>query len=367
MPTKPLTTSYKQDLALFPDRWNKIGLAFAVLGLFLFPIYASGEWMTIGSFACIYVVGAVGMMILTGFCGQISLGHAAFLGLGAYSAGILGTELHLPFWLCIPAAGFIAAAFGLAIGPFALRLEGLYLAIVTLGMLFLVEHLLLTAPDLTGGIKGMAVPMHSWFGDAALAKAERSLGDMWDDSSLFGITFRIEEKRYVVFVLLAVLAGWCAKNLRRSNTGRAMMAVRDHDLAAAVLGVSPARTKIIAFGLSSFFAGVAGAMFAYQQPVLTVNPPFNLEMSVQYIAMIVLGGIGTVFGAIWGGIAFAALSPLLEHLGSAVPYIKELTSAQQSTLLFSLLVIGFLVVEPFGLYGIWLRVKRYFMAWPFRY
>lgn len=145
------------------------------------------------------------------------------------------------------------------------------------------------------------------------------------------------------------------------------MAVRDHDLAAAVLGISPARTKIIAFGISSFFAGVAGAMFAYQQPVLTVNPPFNLEMSVQYIAMIVLGGIGTVFGAVWGGIAFAALSPLLEHLGGALPYISELTSAQQSTLLFSLLVIGFLVLEPLGLYGIWLRIKRYFMAWPFRY
>jgi branched-chain amino acid transport system permease protein len=145
------------------------------------------------------------------------------------------------------------------------------------------------------------------------------------------------------------------------------MAVRDHDVAAAVMGVNPARAKITAFGLSSFFAGLAGGMFALQQQFITVDPPFNLLLSVQYIAMIVLGGIGTVFGAVWGALAFVFLSPLLEIVGRATPGLDQLSSSLQSTLLFAILVITCLVFEPLGLYGLWLRVKRYFMAWPFRY
>ena len=146
-----------------------------------------------------------------------------------------------------------------------------------------------------------------------------------------------------------------------------MMAVRDHDVAAAVMGVNPARAKITAFGVSSFFAGLAGGMFALQQQFITVDPPFNLLMSVQYIAMIVLGGIGTVFGAVAGALAFVFLSPLLEILGRATPGLDQLSSSLQSTLLFAILVIACLVFEPLGLYGLWLRAKRYFMAWPFRY
>lgn len=146
-----------------------------------------------------------------------------------------------------------------------------------------------------------------------------------------------------------------------------MMAVRDSDLAAEALGVSPARTKILAFGLSSFLAGVAGGMFAYQQQYITVEPPFDLLMSVQYIAMIVLGGIGTVGGAVMGALAYVVLTPLAEMLGRELPIISTLSSAQQSTLLFSVLVILVLVIEPLGLYGAYLKLKRYFPGWPFRY
>jgi len=347
MPNRPLAIRYQDDFSLLAGRWERIGFALLAVLVLVYPWVVSNNWVTVANLALVAIVGSVALMILTGFTGQISLGHAAFLALGAYTTAILGTQFALPFWLALPASGLVAAAVGLAIGPFALRLEGLYLAIVTIGLAFLTNHVLLSFPQWTGGMAGLAVPIHLGFGSKATYLGERSL--------------------YAVFVVIATLTVLAARNLARSNTGRAMMAVRDHDVAAAVMGVNPARAKITAFGLSSFFAGLAGGMFALQQQFITVDPPFNLLLSVQYIAMIVLGGIGTVFGAVWGALAFVFLSPLLEIIGRATPGLDQLSSSLQSTLLFAILVITCLVFEPLGLYGLWLRIKRYFMAWPFRY
>ena len=363
MPNRPLATDYLDDRKVLLGRWERRGLILLGLAIILFPAFASNNWITIANLTMVAIVGSVALMILTGFTGQISLGHAAFLAVGAYTAAVLGTQWQLPFWLILPVSGLMAAAVGLAIGPFALRLEGLYLAIVTVGLIFLVNHVLLSFPDITGGVGGIAVPVYSWFGEDG-SRALTGFTESWMLGN-FEVTFEL--KLYALFVTLSLLSVWAIRNLVRSNIGRAMMAVRDHDLAAAVMGVNPARTKIIAFGLSSFFAGVAGAMFAFQQQFLTVEPPFNLLMSVQYIAMIVLGGIGTVFGAVAGPVAFVVLSPIMETIGRHLPYISELNSSQQSTLLFALLVIGFMLFEPLGLYGIWLRIKRYFMTWPFSY
>ena len=347
MPNRPLAVRYEDDFKLLAGRWQRIGLALLVIVALAYPWVATTNWITVANLALVAIVGSVALMILTGFTGQISLGHAAFLAIGAYTTGILGTQFALPFWLLLPLAGLAAAAVGLAIGPFALRLEGLYLAIVTIGLAFLTNHVLLSFPELSGGMAGLTVPVHLGFGTEA--------------------TFLSERATYGIFLAIATLTVLAARNLARSNTGRAMMAVRDHDVAAAVMGVNPARAKITAFGVSSFFAGVAGGMFALQQQFITVDPPFNLLMSVQYIAMIVLGGIGTVFGAVAGALAFVFLSPLLEILGRATPGLDQLSSSLQSTLLFAILVIACLVFEPLGLYGLWLRAKRYFMAWPFRY
>jgi branched-chain amino acid transport system permease protein len=313
------------------------------------------------------VVGGLGLMLLTGFSGQISLGHAAFLAIGAYTTAVLGEQLGMPFWLGIPCGGLLAAAVGLLVGPFALRLEGLYLAIVTLGLVFIVNHTLHSLPDLTHGAMGISVPMHLWFPEQGAPAVQA----FTKPTVLGPITLSFEHKLYYVFLLVALLASYAAKNVQRSNTGRAMMAVRDHDVAAAVMGVNPARAKITSFGLSSLFAGVAGGMFACQQQYVTIEPPFDLNMSVQYIAMIVLGGVGSVFGAIWGALLFVVLSPLAETAFEALkphlPMLSGLSSAQQATLAFSLIVVLFLIFEPLGLLGFWLRVKRYFMAWPFKY
>lgn len=359
MPNRPLAVRYEDDFRLLAGRWERFGVALLVALALAYPLLASTHWVTVANLALVAVVGSVALMILTGFTGQISLGHAAFLAIGAYTTAILGTQLGLPFWLALPASGLVAAAAGLAVGPFALRLEGLYLAIVTIGLTFLTNHVLLSLPQWTGGLSGLAVPVQAGFGGGASWFVETQ--------RIGTLDLNLERKLYAVFLLIATLTVLAARNLARSNTGRAMMAVRDHDVAAAVMGVNPARAKITAFGLSSFFAGLAGGMFALQQQFLTVDPPFNLLLSVQYIAMIVLGGIGTVFGAVWGALVFVFLSPLLEIVARATPLLDRLPSSLQSTLLFAVLVIACLVFEPLGLYGIWLRVKRYFLAWPFRY
>lgn len=364
MPTRALVTSYKEDLKLFPDFWHKVGLTLAFVVTLGFPFLAESRWVTVANGAWIAVVGAVGMMILTGFAGQISLGHAAFLAVGAYTAAILAEQFHFPFWLGIPLGGVLAAAVGLAVGPFALRLRGLYLAIVTLGLMSLVNHVLFSLPELTHGASGMKVAAYGWFPSPDETKG---FGTFAKKMTVLGYELDFQQKLYFVFAIIAALAALACKNIQRSDTGRAMVSVRDHDLAAAILGVNPSKTKIVAFGISSFFAGVAGAMFGFQQQYITIEPTFDLRLSVMYIAIIVLGGIGTTFGAVAGAFIYVLLVPLAQIVGRNLPLLSELSSSQQSMLLFAIVIIVVLVLEPFGALGVWLRIKRYFVAWPFRY
>ncbi|MFP4311443.1 MAG: branched-chain amino acid ABC transporter permease [Nitriliruptoraceae bacterium] len=358
MPTKPLSVRYEDDLRLLSSRWRQAGTVVLVAFVLLFPLRASSLWLTLGAEILVFVVGAVGLMILTGFTGQISLGHSAFIGIGGYTAAILGTTYGVPFWLIIPVAGLLAAAVGMAVGPFALRLRGLYLAIVTLGLVFLVAHVLRSFPEITGGLSGLAVPMLWWFDGPAVSSLE---------TTILGTPLSSAILKYYLFLVLAVLAVLFATNLRRSHTGRAMAAVRDRDVAAAVMGVDVARTKYVAFGVSSFLAGVAGAMFAWEAQFLTIDATVNLFISIEYIAIIVIGGIGTVVGAVLGSVAFVVLGQLADTLLGGLPLLSELSSAQRQSTFQAILVAIFLIVEPFGLYGLWLRVKFYFMAWPFRY
>jgi branched-chain amino acid transport system permease protein len=360
MPTRPLITRHKDDLKIFPDMWHKVAIVLGLIFALYYPFYVGPEWLTIGNQALVAIVGAVALMIVTGFAGQISLGHAGFLAIGAYTAAILGQRYQIPFWLCMPIGGFVAAGVGVAIGAFALRLKGLYLAIVTIGLLYFVRHMLMAFPEVTGGHRGHKVPMYTFF------EGEESMRDVYEMMDYGPITLNFDQKIYFIFLIIAVVVAWMAKNLHRSNAGRAMMAVRDHDIAASALGVNPAKAKIIAFALSSFFAGVAGAMLAVQQKYITPTA-FNLDMSIVYIAMVVLGGVGTVFGAVAGAIAFVVLIPVMEVVGPYIPFISQIEGSLQSTVMFSVLVCAFLIFEPLGLFGIWLRIKRYFMGWPFRY
>lgn len=362
--TRPLVTRYEDDLRLFPDSWHKLGLALGLAFALAFPFVASASWLTVGNHALVAIVGAVGLMILTGFAGQISLGHAAFLAIGAFTTAVLGERWHLPFWLCLPIGGAVATAVGMAAGLFALRLRGLYLAIVTLGLIYLVAHTLESFPALSGVGGAKTTPMYVTFGQDPAA-----MRDVYERMDYGLVILGWDQKLYFIFLVIAVVVAWAAKNLMRSNAGRTMMAVRDQDLAAAALGVNPVRAKLLAFGTSSFIAGVAGGMFALQQRMITVDY-FGLngvQVSIEYVAMIVLGGVGSVWGAVAGAIAFVVLGKLMQTLGPALPYVAQLPTGLQTAVLFSILVIAVLVIEPLGLLGLWLRIKRYFLAWPFRY
>ena len=362
MPTSPLKTKYRDDLILFRDRWEFVGLALAIFTIIAFPFLANDHWLSLGVDVWIMIVGAVSMMVLTGFAGQVSLGHAAFLAVGAYATAICSLSFGMPFWLALPIGMVLCTIVGVITGPFALRLEGLYLAIVTIGLLFLVQHLLRNGLDIYYGKDYLHVPFNLVFVEAG----SDPLGDLRHPYEIGPWILKPTQILYFVVAPISLVCIWVCRNIQRSNTGRAMMAVRDGELAAGALGVDAARTKILAFGISSAFAGLAGGLYALAHPVVTLEP-FNLHMSVEFIAIVVLGGVGTTFGAVSGAIAFLLLHPLASQLGGFLPFPEAFSSEHRAALLFYPVLCLFLVIEPFGLYGLWLRVKRYFLAWPFSY
>ena len=254
-------------------------------------------------------------------------------------------------------------------GPFALRLEGLYLAIVTVGLLFLVQHGIKQGVEPYFDQDSFLASMHLWFVSDPTERA--GLGAFFDDALFFGVTVSFKQKLYVLFIVLTLGVIWISRNIQYSRIGRAMMAVRDRDTTAAVLGVNPAHVKFVAFGVSSFLAGIAGGMYAVAHPTIsldvTTGAPFSLTMSVLYLAMVVLGGVGTTFGAVWGAVVLTVLFPVAEELGHLLPFPDTFSSEQQGAIIFVPALCLFLVLEPLGILGIWLRIKRYFLAWPFKY
>lgn len=347
-----LRARYEQQLRIARSPFQRLWLAALVVALLALPFNTSDRWLSVLNFAAIASIGSIGLNLLTGFTGQISLGHAFFIGLGAYTAGYLGGDLELPVLVWLPAAGVLGAVVGGAIGPFALRLKGLYLAIVTLGLVFLGHHLFLNLRDITGGPQGRAIPS-PMIGDINLAR----FGTLTRDQSFY-------------LFMLPLVGGMAlfAKNVVRSRPGRAFQAVRDGELAASVIGVNLARYKVSAFAMSSFYASVAGALLG---SYLRFAAPgqFNLLVSIEYVAMIIVGGIGTIFGSILGALFIVALPRLVEEASTWIPFLTMSagTRAIVNQAAFGLLVVVFLVTEPLGLAGLWLRLKVYFKAWPFSY
>ncbi|HET9289499.1 MAG TPA: branched-chain amino acid ABC transporter permease, partial [Actinomycetes bacterium] len=285
-----LFTSYERDQAPLNTPAKRVWLGLLLAGLLLFPFSVTAELTALGATACLAAVGAIGLNLVTGYAGQVSLGHAFFLGLGAYTAAVLsgdpdgrslGFGLDMAIWL--PAAGLLPALVGLLIAPVAIRLKGLYLAIVTLGLVFIGEHLFRELTAVTGG-PGVGRPA------AQLQLLGVDLGRRSEILGGYPVTREI--KLYLIALAVLVLLAVPAKNLARSAVGRAFAAVRDRDLAAEVMGVSLTRHKLIAFTISSFYAGIAGALL----PTVTgfIEPgSFNLLLSVQFLAMILIGGVAT--------------------------------------------------------------------------
>ncbi|MGH2453826.1 MAG: branched-chain amino acid ABC transporter permease [bacterium] len=324
-----LRQRYEEDLFLVRGAAAWLATAALLAALALFPFYSPRYLLFPAILVAINATVAVGLNVLTGLTGQISLGHAGFVGIGAYAATLLAARLDFPWFLAWPAAGLIAAAFGVLVGVPALRLTGPYLTIATLGFGVAVHQVLTNWEALSGGRMGLPVPRVA-FGPAALTN---------------------DQRLYYLAVGVAVLLTWAAANLARSHVGRAFVALRDSDIAAEVMGVNLTRYKVLAFAVSAFYAGIGGALFA--QALRHLEPQsFDLLQSITYFAMIVVGGLGTVSGAVLGAGVITLLPGYLGELRAWLPVI------------FGTAIILIMMVEPRGLYGRWLRIRRYFKSWP---
>ena len=362
-PHQNMTRHYADELKLFRTRSAKVGLVMLVALWLLLPQIVTDDFpLSILNYAGIAAIGAIGLNILTGYTGQVSLGHAFFIGCGAYVAAQVGGELKLPLPLWLLFAAIFGGLVGALVGPFALRLRGNYLAIVTLGLVFLGEHLFRNLEGITGGNSGTSVnaPTH-----AGICNVQ--------DCQIVGTLWSPQQAWFWVIWGLVGLVALLAKNIVRTRPGRALQAVRDRDVAAEVVGVKLSTYKVWAFALSSALAAMGGALFgAYQQ---FVSPDeWSLFLSIQYIAIIIIGGVGTIFGSILGALFLGGLPRIIERYSESIPGVQASASdsgfisvSAFNQALFGLLIVAFLIFEPRGLAAIWLRIKAYFKAWPFSY
>lgn len=345
-------TTYASDMALYPlpiAKWTVAALA--VLFAVVVPLTLHDYYLSILNLIFIAVVGALGLNILVGYTGQISLGHGAFMSVGAYTAANLAVKLGLPFWLTLPAGGLMAAAVGILVGIPSLRIKGLYLAIATLAGQLIIEWTINHVPAISGG-------------------AQASI--QVDRPELFGLVLNTQGRLYYFLLFFAVLAIVATLNLTRSRIGRAFVAVRDQDIAAEIIGIDIFRYKLLSFAISSFFAGVCGVLYTYYFGIANYEQ-FQLGVSIDYLAMIIIGGLGSVLGSIFGAV-FITLLPIviriaMENVGSLFFSESELANVVSGTRLavFGGLIIFFLVIEPEGLNRLWRNVRSYFRVWPFSY
>ena len=356
-----LHTRYEQKLAVLGNRSDWFWLALLAVAIVATPFALEDFWLSVLTFTAISAIAAIGLNLLTGFTGQVSLGHAFFLGLGAYTAAYLGGDLGLSVLIWLPAAGILGALAGVVIGPFALRLKGLYLAIVTLGLVFLGDYLFSNLRAITGGPQGRAIPSPR-IGTLNFA----------DLAGTFDLPLGREQSFFLFVVPLLALAIVAAKNVARSRPGRAFQAIRDREIAASIIGVDVARYKIAAFALSSFYAAAAGALLGSYLRHVTPGS-FDLFVSVQFVAMIIVGGVGTVYGSVFGALFIVLIPRVVERISPLLPFVDPSGSGSGVTvftlnqLIFGLLIVVFLVAEPTGLAGLWARLRLYFRTWPFSY
>jgi branched-chain amino acid transport system permease protein len=427
-------TSYEQEAQMLPTYTKKILAIVGVVILFSIPFdiplitgatdlpilrsipvisdgippfrfFGDSAWIRVLDEALIFAIAALGLNILTGMAGQVSLGHAFFLGVGAYTGAVLGGTgtsnvwgWELPIWIWLPGAGVVAALVGIIVSPVAVRLRGLYLAIVTLGLVFLGIHIANTSwGKKMAGDPGLGRDFPSF--DIRLWKEEDPLVSISDDGHWLWFDVSDSQKRYLFLAVILLVFIVLAKNITRTRTGRALQAIRDRDIAAEVMGVPEFRYKMIAFATSSFFAGVAGALYASSVGKLPATQ-FSLLLSIEFIAILLIGGVGTVSGTLLGTF-FVVLSPRFveeftewladkvdgDGFGAKIADVIISTGAGDqgpisaatqtpgyplnvfdwNLVLYGVLIIVFLIFEPLGLYGIWVKIRNYWKGWPFSY
>ena len=347
-----LKTSYEADMALYPlpiAKWTVAILA--VLFFAVIPLSLHEYYLSIANLVWIAVIGALGLNILVGYTGQVSIGHGAFMSVGAYTAANLATRLDSPWPVNLLAGGLMAAAVGAVVGIPSLRIKGLYLAIATLAGQLIIEWTINHVTFISGGVQ------------ASIEVPRPRLGTMVLSSQRDMYFFLL------VFVVLAIVG---TMNLVRSRVGRAFIAIRDQDIAAEIIGINIFRYKLLAFAISSFYAGVTGVLYTYFLGIANYEQ-FQINVSIDYLAMIIIGGLGSILGSVLGAM-FVTLLPIVIRL--AMEAFGGVFLASQTLLnlipnlrlmMFGALIIFFLVVEPEGLNRLWRNIRNYFRIWPFAY
>ena len=343
---------YYEDVQLFTS--GVIVFWFCALMVFLaaFPFLVKNYYVYVANYVAINIIVVIGLNLLVGYTGQISLGHAGFFAIGAYGTIFLMTKAHFPFLLALPAGALIAALFGFLLGLPALRLEGPYLAIATLGFGITITQII-GKISVLGERQGLHAP-------------ELTIGPWHLNTDL---------EFYYLLIPLTVLLTVAARNLIKTKVGRAFISIRDADIAAQTIGVNLVFYKTLAFALSAFYAGIGGGLYAF---VLRFIEPelFSLFMSIMFLTMAVVGGLGSILGSIAGACLLSWLDLELRNI-LEIPYLGEwLRALSQSffsltgvsniqLIVFGLILILIMVFEPLGIFGIWIRTKKYWKTWPF--
>jgi branched-chain amino acid transport system permease protein len=347
LPGGVFAETYAQDRALIrtPGQWA--WFIALMLGLLLLPALASGRIIGITNVIGITVVAVVGLQLTSGYAGQINMGQSAFMGVGAYVCGALAAKFGTPFWITIPLGGIGAAVFGAFFGLAALRIKGFYLALTTIAAQYIFSFAMLKLPQ-------------EWFG--------RAQGLRFEPAALGQFAFATDTRMYFLILAVAVVmtsGGW---GIVRSRTGRAFVAVRDNDNAAEVIGIDVFYYKVLAFFIGAFYAGVAGALWAYYVRYVQADQ-FTLWLSVWYVGMLIVGGMGSILGAIVGTIVIRLLQEFITAAGpalsEAIPQLGGQIVFAGMNILLGGLIILFVIFEPRGLVHRWNIIKESYRIWPF--
>ena len=343
------STSYAQDMAIFRTVPHWAWFTAFLIAIGIFPLFVPSHIINLLCIIGITLIAVHGLNLLTGLCGQISVGQAAFVGVGAYSYGIFVTKLGLPFWIAIPLAGLFTGFSGVIFGLPAVRVKGFYLLMTTLAAQFIIVWLLIHLRGLTGGmIWGLAVP----------------------NVAIFGYELDTDVKKYYFIMAFVVLMTFFAKSAARSRLGRAFVAVRDNDLAAEVMGINLFHYKLVAFFTCSVYAGVAGALWALYLNHLHPEQ-FVLMDSIWYLGMLIVGGMGSTMGAIFGTVFLKVLGELIviysPVIAEVFPAVETGIFASLGHLVFAVVILLFLIFEPRGINHRWEIFKASYRLHPFAY
>ncbi|WP_407518564.1 branched-chain amino acid ABC transporter permease [Methylobacterium oryzisoli] len=349
IPAGDYRTTYAADTTIFPTAGSRYAVWAGLALLCLAPLVLDRYWLSLLIQIGYFAVAALGLNILVGFTGQISIGHAAFFGFGAFASAWLSNNLHIPVIFAIPLAGVVTTAVGLVFGLPAARLKGLYLAIATLAAQYILQDFFARANWFTGGVAGT----HA------------------EAFSLFGFTFDTDQRYFYVVLATLVLCFVAATNLMRTRDGRALVAVRDHYLSAEMMGINLTRYRTLSFGLSAFFAGIGGALYGHYLQFVSVEG-FGILLSIQFLGMIIIGGLGSIMGTLMGTAFMVMVPEAMGWLTDALrgsPVDRALSLKDNLSFLremaIGLVIVLFLIFEPDGLAHRWRQIKAYWKLYPF--